>query len=255
MAILGLQGIRGGVGTTSVTAALGWALQLLGESVLMIDASPDNMLRLSFNVEFTHSVGWARALLDNKEWRDAGQRYTSNLDLLPFGQLTAGERENVYALHDRLVPIAAALQALQSQGHYRWILLDLPADFTPLTRALLAQCDHTLTVVKADTNCHVRLHQQALPSGTHLLINDLRIGSQLQDDLYQVWLQSQPRLLPTVIHRDEAMVECLAAKQPLGEYRSDSLAAEEILTLANWCLLHCAGPDRLNPDRNIEHEL
>jgi hypothetical protein len=30
------------------------------------------------------------------------------------------------------------------------------------------------------------------------------------------------------------------SKQPLGEYRSDSLAAEEILTLANWCLLHFA---------------
>jgi hypothetical protein len=26
-----------------------------------------------------------------------------------------------------------------------------------------------------------------------------------------------------------------------GEYRSDSLAAEEILTLANWCLLHYSG--------------
>ena len=51
------------------------------------------------------------------------------------------------------------------------------------------------------------------------------------------------------------MVECLAAKQPLGEYRSDSLAAEEILTLANWCLLHCAGSDRIAHDRNIEHEL
>lgn len=45
MAILGLQGIRGGVGTTSITAALAWALQLLGETVLVVDASPDNMLR------------------------------------------------------------------------------------------------------------------------------------------------------------------------------------------------------------------
>ncbi|PUM70951.1 cell division protein, partial [Salmonella enterica subsp. enterica serovar Dublin] len=59
--------------------------------------------------------------------------------------------------------------------------------------------------------------------------------------LYQVWLQSQRRLLPIVIHRDEAMAECMASKQPLGEYRSDSLAAEEVLTLANWCPLHDAG--------------
>lgn len=32
MAILGLQGVRGGVGTTSITSALAWALQILGEN-------------------------------------------------------------------------------------------------------------------------------------------------------------------------------------------------------------------------------
>ena len=39
---------------------------------------------------------------------------------------------------------------------------------------------------------------------------------------------------------DEAMAESLANKQPLGEYRHDSLAAEEMITLANWCLMHYA---------------
>ena len=38
MAIIALQGMRGGVGTTSITAALAWGLQQLGESVLVIDA-------------------------------------------------------------------------------------------------------------------------------------------------------------------------------------------------------------------------
>lgn len=63
MAVLGLQGVRGGVGTTSVTAALAWSLQVLGESVLVIDACSDNLLRMSFNVDFTHANGWGRALL------------------------------------------------------------------------------------------------------------------------------------------------------------------------------------------------
>lgn len=66
MAILGLQGVRGGVGTTSLTAALAWALQILGENVLVIDASPDNLLRMSFNVDFVHQGGWARSLLDGR---------------------------------------------------------------------------------------------------------------------------------------------------------------------------------------------
>ena len=64
MAILGLQGVRGGTGVTSITAALAWALQLLGETVLAIDASPDNMLRFFFNTDVHHQDGWARALLD-----------------------------------------------------------------------------------------------------------------------------------------------------------------------------------------------
>lgn len=66
MAILGLQGVRGGTGVTSITAALAWALQLLGESVLAIDASPDNMLRFFFNTDIHHQDGWARALLDGR---------------------------------------------------------------------------------------------------------------------------------------------------------------------------------------------
>lgn len=102
MAILGLQGVRGGVGTTSITSALAWALQILGENVLVIDASPDNLLRMSFNVDFVHQGGWARSLLDGQDWRDAGLRYTSQLDLLPFGQLTAKERENPQAWQETL---------------------------------------------------------------------------------------------------------------------------------------------------------
>jgi cellulose synthase operon protein YhjQ len=238
MTILGLQGIRGGVGTTSVTAALAWSLQLLGESVLVIDACPDNLLRLSFNDEIAHDAGWARAVIDGQDWRDAGLRYTSLIDVLPFGVLTPGERENVLSLADKLAEIAAIAGELHRQGNYRWILIDLPHGFYPWTQSLLAACQHTMMVVQPDTNCHVRLHQQALPVDAHILINDLRVGSQLQEDLYQVWLQTQRRLLPVAIHRDEAMAECMAAKQPLGEYRHDALAAEEMLTLASWCLLH-----------------
>lgn len=55
----GITGVRGGVGTTSITAALAWSLQTLGENVLVIDASPDNLLRLLFNVDFAHRNGWA----------------------------------------------------------------------------------------------------------------------------------------------------------------------------------------------------
>jgi len=240
MAILGLQGLRGGTGTTSLAAALGWALQMLGESVIVMDGCPDNMLRFFFNDDITHRDGWARALLDNKEWRDTGMRYTSQLDFLPFGQLSATERVNA-SLLSPLSQAAEIVRTLQKQRPHQWLLIDLPHEVTPWVQPLVEVCQHVLTIVNPDANAHIRLHQQVLPKHGHLLINDLRIGSHIQDDIYRIWLQSQPRMLPVVVHRDEAVAECLAAKQPLGEYRSDSLAAEEVVTLANWCVMHYAG--------------
>jgi cellulose biosynthesis protein BcsQ len=68
MPVLALQGIRGGVGTTSVAAALAWALQQLKESVLVIDFSPDNLLRLHFNMPFDQPRGWAKAEIAGEGW-------------------------------------------------------------------------------------------------------------------------------------------------------------------------------------------
>ncbi|STT45854.1 cell division protein [Klebsiella pneumoniae] len=52
----------------------------------------------------------------------------------------------------------------QLQGQYRWLLLDLPAGYSPLTRELLTLCDRSLVVVHPDANSHIRLHQQPLPA-------------------------------------------------------------------------------------------
>lgn len=101
MAVLGLQGVRGGVGTTTITAALAWSLQMLGENVLVVDACPDNLLRLSFNVDFTHRQGWARAMLDGQDWRDAGLRYTSQLEKKTILDLCSGYGDECVPLfHD-----------------------------------------------------------------------------------------------------------------------------------------------------------
>ncbi|MBW7981132.1 cellulose biosynthesis protein BcsQ [Enterobacillus tribolii] len=236
MTIIALQGIRGGVGTTSITASLAWALRQLGDTVLAIDFSPDNLLRLHFNTAWEDSRGWARSVTDGLPWQQGALRYADRMDFLPFGQLNRAEQERRPA-----VDWPDSLKTLGASGDYRWILLDIPAGYTPLSDALTALADLTICPLVADTNCHVRLHQQALPPGARLLVNQLAVANQLQDDIYQLWLQSVPDLLPLAVHRDAAMSESAAAKQPVGEYRPECLAAEELTTLANWCLLHTAG--------------
>lgn len=239
MPVIALQGLRGGMGTTSITAALAWALQQLGESVLAVDFAPDNLLRLHFNTPFELARGWARAEQDGGEWQQGAMHYCENLDFLPLGRLTAAERLNLQQ-YCRQHPTRwqENLAQLSASAQYNWILLDLPADDPLLAAQALPLADCVFMLIAPDANCQVRLHQQALPEGCRFLINHYFAASQLQQDLHQLWLQTLGGLLPVVIHRDEAMAEALAVKQPLGEYRPESLAADEVLTLANWCLIN-----------------
>lgn len=66
MAVLGLQGC-GRRGDNNHHRRISTVItQMLGENVTVVDACPDNLLRLSFNVDFTHRQGWARAMLDGQ---------------------------------------------------------------------------------------------------------------------------------------------------------------------------------------------
>lgn len=239
MPVIALQGLRGGVGATSMTAALAWALQQLGESVLAIDLSPANLLRLHFNMPFEQQRGWARAELDGEGWQHSAMRYCEKLDFLPFGHLSLGEQRKIQlACQQNPLHWQNFLAQLKATGQHNWILLDIPTGSGLLTQQQLTLADDILLLITPDANCHARLHQQPLPAHCHLLVNDYFAASQLQEDLHQLWLQTLGCLLPLLIHRDEALAEALAAKQPLGEYRPESLAADEVLTLATWCLIN-----------------
>ncbi|XBS68484.1 cellulose biosynthesis protein BcsQ [Acerihabitans sp. KWT182] len=243
MPVIALSGIRGGAGATSITAALAWALCQAGESVLAVDLSPDNLLRLHFNMPFEQARGWARAEIDGEGWREGAMEYLEPLAFLPFGRTSAEERSMLLdPLQSGREDWGRHLSRLCAGRRYRWVLLDIPGGESAISKQCLPFADHVMMVINPDANCHARLHQQALPAGSRLLINGYRPTSGLQQDILKLWLQTLEGVLPIIIHRDEAMAEALAAKQPLGEYRPDSNAAEEIVTLANWCLIHCSEP-------------
>lgn len=240
MAIVALQGLRGGVGTSSVTAGLAWALHQLGERVLVVDFCPSNQLRWHFNGPVTATDGWVCASLNRQQ--PQAWRYLDGLDFLPFGELN---QEQYQAWLQRPLARAQAwlhyLKQLHSRGVYDWLLLDMPAHEAVNLGDWRALVDGLLVVLTADANSHVRLNQQAhqlggLPSNARLLLNQLAATSQLQQDLQQYWRHHLPAILPFSIHRDEAMAEALAAKQPVGEYSAASLAADELNVLAGWCL-------------------
>lgn len=232
MTSLSMRGVRGGVGTTSLLAAAGYALESLGERVLLIDMSPENLLSLHFNVPDSGKSGWARAMHDGQDWYEQAWGLTPTLHLLPYGRLSALESMGIeqQLLHD---PQIWARRQASLAANYDWLLFDLPQRLPG--HAAIGPCLLPIRVAEADAACHVLLQRQA--GGNPVLVNRYDPGSQLQRDLLLIWRQYYAaRLLPLTVHADEAVREALAFKQPVGQYAPQSLAAQDAVSLATWCL-------------------
>lgn len=234
MIALSLQGIRGGVGTSSTLAALSYALSTLGQKVLVVDLCPENTLGLHFNLDFALPGGWAPATLANTPWNEHAWRIEPGLTVLPYGTLTAQQQAQLEVMLRDNPHLWAKRQASLAE-HFDWILFDLPQRLPG--HAGNPQCDIALTVLNLDAACHALLHPLRDRPGV-LLINRFDPASQLQRDLLLLWQhQLGSALVPVHLHADEAMAEALAKREPAGRYAPGSLIAQDMVSLASWCLL------------------
>ncbi|MBA8782459.1 MULTISPECIES: cellulose biosynthesis protein BcsQ [Aeromonas] len=213
MNCVALQGIRGGVGTSSLVAGLALAAREQGARVLAVDLCHDNLLGIHLGLPHADARGWSRLADPAREWRSALYHYEEGLDLLSHG---GGE--------------GASAEWLAGIDGYDLVLLDLPLGPVPALPCRL------LTIVNADANCHVRLHRHAWAAGELLLVTQFSSRRALQQDLLDLWQAAGLPLLGLRLHRDEAMAEAMAAKQPVGRYAPTSLIAHELASLASWCL-------------------
>lgn len=220
MNTVALQGIRGGVGTTSIVAGLAWAAREQGARVLAVDLCPDNLLGIHLGLPHDEAVGWRPLSDPAREWRSALHPYESGLDLLPYGCHANGSQPN-----------GGPLDWLQAIDGYDLLLLD-----TPIDAALTLPC-RRLTVVNADANSHVRLYRRTWVADERLLVTQFTSRRALQQDLLDLWSVAGLPQLTQRLHRDEAMAEAMAAKQPVGRYAPTSLIAHELNALALWCLM------------------
>lgn len=233
---LSIQGVRGGVGVTTLVAALGQALRAQGERVLLVECSPDHLLGLHLGVPVAETRGWARAQRDGEDWRDAAFQCAPGLALLPYGAVDAAGVDAIeHTLRQRPQFWAERLPLLQAQ--FDWIVFDLPQRL-PAHAAAVNQhaCALPLLLATVDPGCHVLLQRQA-NDARRLLANRYDPALPLQRDLMQLWGDAQgTRLVPQPVHEDASVPAALARKLPLGLDATGSLAAVDVASLAIWCL-------------------
>lgn len=210
---------------------LGDALHQHGEPVLMVDLNPSDMLRLHFNVPFADAHGWAAAHMKGAPWEEQAFLLDEQLWLLPFGMqgLSAADKaqHRQTGADDFWIDVLPALQE-----KFSWVLFDLPARGEGFTR-LRSQVDHDLLVVSADAGCHILLATADLPPAARIFVNIYDPARQLSNDVLLDWRHRfGDRLLPTLLHRDEAVNAALANKTTATRAFPDSAAAEDARALA-----------------------
>lgn len=230
MTSLALHGLRGGLGRSAMLAALGHALRELGERVLLVDLCPENLLGLHFNLPLAGCDGWACAELDGRPFGEQVYEVFDGLYVMPFGEVSESAHARLTGTRD---PAIWNARAAQLANHFDWLLFDLPS--TGALREL--EVDVRVLVAEAEMSSHILLERQRPERFDLLLVNRFDPASRLQSDVLMVWRKLYHSRLPLqVVHRDEAFVEALACKAPVGHYAPQSLASRDVQSLAVRCL-------------------
>lgn len=242
MPVIGIQGIKGGAGATSIVSGLGWALNALGKAVTLIDFSPENILRLHFNHPYDNKAGWAYALFYKSPWERQGFRYCHNLNFLPYGQLNDPSQRNIEEKLSQDDNFCNNL-VLKLKKHHpnQWILCDIPSRNSYLSVQGRTACDNLIMVLNTDAQSQAQLTRLKFDSSYMFLINRFLCQSELQNDIEAVWQDRLSNILPVVVHEDQALFESLAQKSPVGLGSKDSMVANQMLSLATWCIANLGG--------------
>jgi cellulose synthase operon protein YhjQ len=243
MPLICLSSPKGGVGKTSLTANLAFALQRQGLPVCVIDFDVQNALRLHFGVTLSESRGYVQQATQNADWSDLATVTYSGIHLLAYGTADEAARS---AFDQRLTEdplfLPEALQSLLSRPGMV-ILADTPPGPSAALSALNRVADIRIAVLLADAASaslvpmieqgHFYSSQDArsLLPVTYIL-NQVDRRRRLNSDT-TAFLQSRRGAAQLgSVHRDEAMAEALATQASLFSFDPSSAAAYDIDRIA-----------------------
>ncbi len=240
MRIVAITGVKGGMGTTTLTAALAEALLTQGHPVLAIDLTPQNDLRLHLGMPWQATDGLASRIDAGESWLEGAWVSAEGVRFLPFGE--RGERSLTERFdHDREW-LRRALHEIDFPVD-GWVLIDTPVHHPSLLAQALAAAHAALLVATPEPATHARLAtmereiQQAAvdPLALHLAINRFDPTVTLQREIVALMkTKLAGRLAPVEIPEDPRMAEALASKRTVVGYAPGSGVASRIGTLALW---------------------
>ena len=224
--VIALVSNKGGVGKTTISAAMASTLHLPGGRTVAIDLDPQNALQYHLGVE-PDMAGMGSASLTGKNWGEVLLACGAHSLLLPYGVLKGSERRTLeqYLVNDR--HWLARQLARMTLEENDVIILDTPPGQNVYLEQALQVADQIVVVTTADAASFLTLDQMekslAAPDARTQLstfsyvINQFDAGREFSRDMLEVLKRRLGEQLLGVISLDHALGESLAyGRNPLG---------------------------------------
>ncbi|KFZ37283.1 hypothetical protein HR45_11455 [Shewanella mangrovi] len=240
MNLVYLTSPKGGVGRTTLTANLAFALQRLGHQVVVLDLDVQNSLRLHMGLSVAEHRGVVAQSQHNSDWREHIIETPSGVGLLPYGQATKAQREGFNTLlrqePDFLEHRLGSL--LHQPGCIT--LVDLPTGPSSGLDAVKRMDGLGVVVLMADGCSAATMplvgqdHYLGAEAGKRALyiINQIYIRSRLNRDCAEFFENRLGSALLGRVHRDEAIPEATASLQSIFEYAPTSAVIQDLEDIA-----------------------
>ncbi len=215
--------------------------------VVAVDLDPQNALRLHLGVDVAQIDGTGRATLQGRPWHSTllpGR--SGGPAVLPYGNLNETDRDafEVY-LSSHPEWLSTGLRGLPS-GAADLVVVDTPPGPSLYQQQALRAANFVLVVIHADPASYATLPAMETIldryctgrenfAGAAYLLNNVNSGSALSRDVVRsVRAGLGDRVVPFVIHQDEAVREALAFDQSVLQYAPHGEAARDILQVTQW---------------------
>lgn len=255
MNVLAIVSAKGGVGKTTLAANLGAALAS-GRRVVCMDLDPQNALRLHLGVAMDELDGVSRCTLENRRWTSAIFQMPGSPEILPYGTVNEGDRDAFEVfLAEHPDWLQRGLDSLQLQQK-DFVVIDTPPGPSLYLQQALRVANYALVVVHADAASYatvpameglIQRYCVERPEfrGSAYVLNNVNTDKPLSRDIVEIMRSLLgERLVPMVIHQDEAVRESLASDQLLADYDPHCEATYDIASCANWI------SDKMRPTRS-----
>lgn len=245
MNVLAIVSAKGGVGKTTLTANIAAAL-MTGRRVLCVDLDPQNALRLHLGVAMDELDGLSRCTLEGRSCATAVFQSPGCPEVLPHATINELDRDafEVY-LAENPDWLHHCLQGL-GMGPNDFVVLDTPPGPSLYLQQALRVANFVLVVLQADAASYATVpamegllerycQDRAGYLGSAYVLNNVNTEKALSQDVVEVVRQKLgDRVVPQVIHQDEAVRESLASDQLLADYDPHCEATYDVAACAQW---------------------